>query len=346
MGKSVRVSLRFCALALSILVAAGCSVGSFPIGKQVEQRLLRSKLSDAEFDAQISPRGERIQFAMFTGKVSPEPVTVPMSTSFRGLPGLEARLNGRKTIRMLVDTGAQLSIIDGNNVLAAGGRVYVPEKWDFTVTGVGGSEQAWLARFDQVEIGSLLLRNFTTVARRHKTSVRLGGLSVGGIPINLLGCPVLMGFNHVTFDYGAERFVFSPGRPFRPSRGARRIPMRAQEQLIYVPLKIGSRTIQAMVDTGARDQLFLNTELVRSLGMEEQAKAGGTYRALGLGGETSGRQFNLPLAFIGDVPVQNVVVDTSDSSSWTARIGSDLLERWKVTFDFSRGAMWLEPRAP
>jgi predicted aspartyl protease len=155
-----------------------------------------------------------------------------------------------------------------------------------------------------------------------------------------------MGFNYVTFDYGANQFVFSPGRPFRPSSAARRIPMRAQDQLLYVPLRIGNRTIQAMVDTGARDELFLNTQTVKSLGLDGHSKTLGTFRALGLGGETSGRQFALPLAFIGDVPLQNVTVDTSDSSSWTARIGSDLLERWKVTFDFQRSTMWLESRAP
>jgi predicted aspartyl protease len=346
MGEIGRSLLRAGAIAMAILGLMGCTVGSSPIARQVEARLLRGKMSDAEFGARISPKGERIQFTMFTGKVLPTPVLVPMSTRFRGLPAVEARLNGRQTIRMLVDTGAQLSIIDASNVLASGGRVYVPQKWDFTVTGVGGSEQAWLARFDEVTIGSLVLRNFTTVARRERTAVRLGGLFVGAIPINLLGCPVLLGFNYVTFDYGAKRFVFSPGQAFQPSPGARRIPLLVQEQLLYVPLRIGNRVIPAMVDTGARDQIFLNSETVRSLGLEAHSKTGGSYRALGLGGETSGRQFNVPLMFIGDVPVQNVTVDTSESSSWTARIGNDLLERWKVTFDFSGRAMWLEARAP
>lgn len=333
-------------LALAALGVASCSVGSSPVGRSVEQRLLRGKMSDAEFGARVSSRGERIQFMMFTGHVLPDPVTVPMSKKFRGLPAVEARLNERENVRMLVDTGAQLSIVDAQNVLNANGRVYVPEKWEFTVTGVGGSEQAWLARFDRVDIGSLTLRNFTTVVRREKTAVRFGGLLVGAIPINLLGCPILTGFNHVTFDYAAEKFVFSPGRAFRPSPQARRVPMAVSEQLLYVPLRIGKRVIPAMVDTGARDQIFLNSATVRSLGLDDEAKAGGSYRALGLGGETSGRQFTVPLVFIGDVPIQNVTIDTAESASWTARIGNDLLERWKVTFDFSRRAMWLEPRSP
>jgi predicted aspartyl protease len=346
MGTSARSWLRVIAMAVAVSIAAACSVSSIPLGRQLEKRLLAGRLSDAEFGARISPRGERIQFTMFTGRVLPDPVVVPMSTRFRRLPSVEARLNERQTIRLLVDTGAQLSIVDAANVLSAGGRIYVPGKWDFTVTGIGGSEQAWLARFDRVDIGSLSLRNFTTVARRQRTAVHVGGLQVGAIPINLLGCPVLLGFNYVTFDYPANQFVFSPGRGFQPSPGARRIPMVVHEQLLYVPLRIGNRAVPAMVDTGARDQIFLNTETVRSLGLESRLGSGPSYRALGLGGETSGRQFNVPLAFIGDVPVQNITVDTSDSSSWTARIGSDLLERWKVTFDFSRRAMWLEAPAP
>src|SRR5688500_519988 len=125
MGKTALLLSRAGVVALAALSVVACTVGSFPIGQQVEQRLLRRKLSDAEFGAQVSAKGERIQFAMFTGQVSPEPVVVPMSTAFRGLPGVDARLNRRQKIRMLVDTGAQLSIVDANNVLSAGGRVYV-----------------------------------------------------------------------------------------------------------------------------------------------------------------------------------------------------------------------------
>lgn len=328
------------------LLASGCSVSSTAIGPDAEKRLLRRKMTSQEFGAQVSAKGKKIEFTMFTGQVHPQPVTVKMSRRFRGLPAVEARFNRRKTVQMLADTGAQLSIVDAAHVLNAGGRVYVPERWEFTVTGIGGSEQAWLGRFDEVSIGSLTLRDFTTVVRREKTAIHLGGLSVLTVPINLLGCPVLLGFQYVTFDYARREFVFSPGTRFAPASGGRRVPMAVSEQLLYVPLRIGNRTIQAMVDTGARDQIFLNTETVRSLGLQTRAATGGTYRAVGLGGQTTGRQFSLPLVFIGDVPVQNVTIDTSDSASWTARIGSDLLERWRVTFDFGGRAMWLEPPAP
>jgi predicted aspartyl protease len=330
------------ALFLALLLN-GCAIVSSPISSFMEKRLLRTKMSDTEFGARLADGGERIQFTMFTGQVYPEPVAVPMSTRFRGLPGINVRLNNRRSVLMLADTGAQLSIVDAPSVLAAGGRVYVPQKWDFSVTGIGGAEQAWLARFDQISIGSLVLRNFTTVVRRHQTMVKIGGVDVGSIPINLLGCPVLLGFDYVTFDYPSNRFVFSPGTPFSPGPGAVGIPMKIDDQLLYVPMRIGNHTVSAMVDTGAKDQIFLNTDTVRKLGMHKRASTGDVYRALGLGGEASGRQFTLPLVFIGDQPLQNIVVDTSDSTAWDVRIGSDLLQRWKVTFDFQRRVMWLEP---
>ena len=340
------IFIRLSGAVLLVLFMAGCSVVSSPIESSIERRLLRSKMSESEFGARVGNKGDRIQFTMFTGYVHPAPVVVPMSKKFRGLPGLDVRLNDRHTVRMLADTGAQLSIVDAASVLAAGGRAYVPEKWNFSVTGIGGSEQAWLARFDRASIGSVTLRSFTTVVRRHKTVVRMGGMSVGAIPINLLGCPVLLGFRYVTFDYAGGRFIFSPGTSFSPPPGAHRVPLTVKDQLVYVPLRIRGRTMLAMVDTGAKDQIFLNSETVRAFNMQDRASAGGTYRALGLGGETSGRQFTVPLAFLGNMPLQNITVDTSDSESWDARIGSDLLERWKVTFDFERGAMWLESPTP
>jgi hypothetical protein len=41
------------------------------------------------------------------------------------------------------------------------------------------------------------------------------------------------------------------------------------------------------------------------------------------------------------MPLTDVIVDSS-SGPWRARIGSELLERWRTTFDFRGCALWLE----
>ncbi len=326
----------------AVLCLAACSIVSRPVSSSVEARLLRTRMSEADFGAVRSGAGETLHFKLFHGELDSRPVRVPMSKRFRGLPGLEVRLNDRHTVNMLADTGAQLSILDARTVLAARGRVFISPGTDFTVTGIGGSEKAWIARFDHADIGSLRLHAFTTLVRRQKTVSQFAGMGIGGVPINLLGCPVFLGFAFVTFDYPAGEFVFSAGTAFKPSLGARAVPFRVEDQLVYVPLRIGRRVIEAVVDTGAKDEIFLSTTTVRSLGIQARAANGGYYRAAGLGGETSGRQFSLPLAFLDGIPLRDVTVDTADSDAWAARIGSDLLERWRVTFDFRRSVLWFE----
>ena len=96
-----------------------------------------------------------------------------------------------------------------------------------------------------------------------------------------------------------------------------------------------------MVDTGAKDQLFLHNDVAKTFDIAARGKALGTYRAVGLGGEIKGRQYRLPLALLGDVPFRDVTVDTS-TGAWQARIGTELLEKFRVTFDFAGGALWLE----
>jgi predicted aspartyl protease len=135
--------------------------------------------------------------------------------------------------------------------------------------------------------------------------------------------------------------MFSGSTPFVPSRGAVRVPMAMRDSLPYVPVQINGRTFSALVDTGARDQLFLNESVVRELGLEGAASSGGTFKAAGLGGMIRGRTFRLPVIYVGEVPVPNVLVDSS-GGPWRVRIGSELLERWRTTFDFRNRALWLE----
>jgi len=326
-----------------VLATSGCTYTSSPVGSSVERQLLAHRLSDAEFGGQTTDGGRSMRFAVFEGALPVEPVTVPMLQTYKDLPGLSVRLNGKRTVEMLADTGAQLCILDASAVLAAGGRTHVPSRIQVSVTGIGGNEEAWLARFDKAELAGIELPNFTTLVRRQKTVVRFGPMAVRTMPINLLGAPVFLAFDYVTFDYPQRKITFSGHTPYVPSRNAWRVPMKVSGQLIYIPLRIGHKTVSAMVDTGAKDQIFLNTKTVHTLGLHPFVDGAGSYRAIGLGGETEGRQFRVPLGFLGEVPVRDIVVDTAESEAWQARIGTELLSRWKVTFDFHGGALWIEP---
>ena len=318
---------------------SGCAVRSTGISEALERELKTRSISSEQFGITFTPTGQSMQ--LFSAEVNREPITVPMVRGIVGLPAVDVALNKAAPIRMILDTGAQMSVVEAKRAAQAKAHVFASEKRPFRVVGVGGEELAWLARFDKVRIGPMALKRFIAVLRRSKTSIRFAGLPLAGLEVNLLGSPTFSGFNHVTMDYPAKSVVFSAATDFEPKRGARRVPMVVRDGLFYIPLRVGKNMVPAMVDTGAKDEIFINRDLVKKWGMDALAVKGKTYRAAGIGGETSGMQFPLPLVFIGDEPVRDATVDTAEGL-WTARIGTELLARWRVTFDFRRRVMWLE----
>jgi predicted aspartyl protease len=339
---SRRLRLFFHGIAIVVAGAiAGCSVHSQPISRFSEQRLKDREVAGDKIGLRVFNGGSRYELEMFRARLPVEPVEIPMERSIARLPAATVMLNGAKPLRMIMDTGAQLSVVDASSAIAAKADVFAPEGGMLRVAGVGGEERAWLARFDRARFGPIELNGLVTIVRRETSNVHFGGVPFGTLGVNLVGAPVLGAFSFVTFDFPRERLVFSGETRFVPSRGAVRIPMTVRDSLPYVPLGVGGRTIQAMVDTGARDELFLNEEIVRKWKLDSLADAGGTFKAAGLGGMIRGRRFRLPAVRLGQFTVENVFVDTS-SGPWQARIGSELLERWRSTFDFRGGALWLE----
>lgn len=320
-------------------ILAGCAVSTSGISAALEKRLKTRSITAEQFGIRTSSGGQ--EMVLFSAELDRNPIAVPMVRGVVGLPAVDVRLNESSSLRMILDTGAQMSVVEAKRAADAKAHVFASEKRPFRVIGVGGEELAWLARFDRVFIGPMKLRNFIAVLRRSKTRVHFAGVPVSGLEVNLLGSPTFSTFNHVTLDYPKRRVVFSAGTDFSPSRHARAVPLTISDGLFYIPFRVGTRIVPAMIDTGAKDEVFINTTLLKSWGMEKLASQGRTYRAAGIGGEISGRQFSMPLVFLGNEPVQNVVLDTG-GGPWTVRIGNELLSRWRITFDFRRRVMWIE----
>ncbi len=330
--------IRHFSIAL-LLLFSGCAVTTSGISSALEKRLKTRSITAEQFGIRASDSGQEME--LFSAELDRNPLTVPMVRGVVGLPAVDVRLNQSAPLRMILDTGAQMSVVEARRAADAKAHVFASEKRPFRVIGVGGEELAWLTRFDRVFIGPMKLRNFIAVLRRSKTNLQFAGVPVGGLEVNLLGSPTFSSFNHVTLDYPKRRVVFSAGTNYSPGRHARAVPLTVRDGLFYIPFRVGTHLVPAMIDTGAKDEVFINTTLLKSWEMDKLAAKGRTYRAAGIGGETSGRQFPLPLVFIGNEPVQNVIVDAG-SGPWNARIGNELLSRWRVTFDFRRKVMWLE----
>ncbi len=331
------------ALAAALLAAAvgGCSVNSEPLARGVETKLRARAISGEKLGFQVLTGGERFRLRLFRANLPRQPIEVPMLRHSSRLPAVGISLNSLKPVAFIADTGAQLSVVEASLALDAKADVFAPSDGTIRVSGIGGEEPAWLARFATATVGPVEFQDLVTVLRRATSRLHFGSMHIGGVDVNLLGAPVLSAFSFVTFDFRAKRMMLSGGTPFVPSRGAVRVPMEIRDSLPYVPVQIQGRTYQALVDTGARDQVFINEKILRELGLDDDARAGGRFRAAGLGGMIRGRTFRLPVVYLGGMPVPDVAVDSS-GGPWTVRIGSELLERWRTTFDFRGHALWLE----
>lgn len=320
---------------------AGCSVKSVPISPNVESRLRARGVTGEKLGFHVTPGSDQYRLKLFRARLPEHPVEIPMVGGKTGLPTVSITLNRTKPVPFIADTGAQLSVVEADIALAVKADVHAPTDGVLRVRGIGGEERAWLAQFDSARLGPIEFTDLVTIVRREASALRFAGVNVGGFDVNLLGAPVLGAFAFVSFDFQAKRMMFSGNTTFVPSSGATRVPMEIKDSLPYVPVEINGRTFSALVDTGAKDELFINDQIVRELGLSGEAERGGRFKAAGLGGMIRGRTFRLPVFYLGSMPVPNVLVDSS-GGPWKVRIGSDLLERWRTTFDFRGGALWLE----
>lgn len=340
-SNGVRMILRILLFSLFVLLCFGCSMSSFRVSSSREQRLRQYAVTASQFGIRRSAaNNDYYEMPLCSADIDEAVVIVPMEFTIFGHPALQARFDNKKSFQMVVDTGAQMNLIEARRALPA--KPETCPAFSFNMLGIAGEEKGLLARFARVQIGTMELNDFAAVIRLAHSQIRLAGLPVYEMEWNIIGTPFLQCFRYVTFDFPRKRFLFSIGETFKPrSADAIRIPMKVWQHSIYIPLTLGKHTIEARVDTGSNEALFLDLELIRNWKLDAALKAGKPYWATGIGGEVRGRWFRVRRVFLGKVPFFKVPVHTGKELS-LAEVGVELLKPYRVTFDFAGGAMWLE----
>ena len=149
-------TFRRLAGAAAVLAAgamAGCAVHSEPISERSEKILEGRRVSAEKIGFRLLPGGTRYQMQLFRAKLPTHPVTMPMERSVARLPSATLKLNRRVPVRMILDTGAQLSVIEASAAISAKADVFAPKEGALRVAGVGGEEKAWLASFERIPAG-------------------------------------------------------------------------------------------------------------------------------------------------------------------------------------------------
>ena len=178
---------------------------------------------------------------------APHAVSVPAPgdtftmLDFGGRPVVEAIINGKGPFKLIVDTGASVTVLDTS--LA-------------TQLGLAGTD----AEVEELRIGLVALARLDVfvapISRMlHGDDVPRGVLSASAFPGHL-----------VTFDYPARKFVVQRGA--LPQADGRTVFSYKGDDLPAVPVNVAGREISVHLDTGAPYALALPTRYMKELPLE------------------------------------------------------------------------------
>lgn len=176
---------------------------------------------------------------------------------------------------------------------------------------------------------------------------RLEGL-VGG---DLISCAV------TEIDYVEKKICFHDQKTYKYQGKGEAIPLDLEgwafvEAKIFLFGKQNSVSARLMLDTGLRITSF-NSPFVKDNGLIEQSPQ--TVEAMtgfGFGGESRGIIGRVRAIQIGDIYIENPVVDFSQDAkgalatdAYSGIIGAEILCRFNVVFDYARKQVFLEKNA-
>ena len=312
---------------------AAAAFGAERIVTKVE---INPDFSDADFAMPAEPAPDFV----FDGHV--RQVTLP----FRLLNNhiyVDAKLNGR-VFPLLVDTGAA-NVITPTATRALG----LPSVGDARVRGAGDeTERVAFTRVSVLSLGGVRLRNqlFSVVPLEKMGDIE--GIAFNG----LIGYELFKRFV-VRIDYDLKKMTLFDAKTWVPDNAGVAVPFVFNGTVPEVEGSIGGIPASFDIDTGSRASVGLNSPFVQKFALRAELRPSiEAVTGWGLGGPTRGTVARAKRLMLGQVAVDDVVVDMSlqrlgatAQTSPAGNIGSGLLKRYVVTFDYAKQRVFLAPHA-
>ena len=317
---------------LAFELRSGSGEAKYDQTVRIERYEVLHEVSEARF---VMPESRSDDFQIAGGAAS---TVVPFNLMNNHIY-VDAVING-KPLQMLVDTG-------GANVLTPkiAKALGLEPAGAFAGRGVGEETvDVGLVKVKRLMVGGVLLTDqiFYTIP------LGIGhveGLSFGG----LVGYEVFKRFV-VTIDYLGGRLVLTRPEDFEYQGEGTAVPFAFDGQMPLVEGSIDGIAGVFTIDTGSRSSLSLHAPFIAEHGLwEHYAPPVVTTTGWGVGGPVRGGVVRGGVLKLGTVAVNGPVVDLPqvEKGAFTdqhvsGNVGSGLLKRFTVTFDYSRQQMILE----
>jgi hypothetical protein len=257
---------------------------------------------------------------------------------------VEATINGKGPYTFIVDTGGHTLLSPrvaseaGLNVVGAGATSGAGEK----------TETTGFARYREIALGPVRLTDqpafITNIYDR----------SIEGIPVDgMVGFELFARFA-VELDYGAKTMKISDFSVFDPGGAGTAVPFKFYDHLPAVRGYIDDLPARFDIDSGSRSELDITSPFVAHHRLREHYRPGiSAITGWGVGGAARSYVVRIPSLTLGSVKVPSVVAGLSEAKAgsfsdpnYEGNIGSGLLKRFVVSFDYNRKTMYLKPLKP
>lgn len=257
---------------------------------------------------------------------------------------IEGRVNGKGPFTFIVDTGGH-NLLSPTLAKAAGVTV------SGSSVGSGAGEKTVTSGFapvKEIAFGPLRMTDQTAIIQSVYEP------EIEGIPVDgMVGFELFRRFA-VRIDYGARTITFTDPKRFEPGDAGVAMHFRFYDHLPQIEGDVDGLPAVFDIDTGSRSQIDVTTPFAARNGLYARyPKQALATTGWGVGGPTQDYMVRLPSLSLGGVRVGDVPSGLSDSkrgsisdANFGGNVGSGLLRRFVVTFDYAHQTMWLKPLDP
>ena len=258
---------------------------------------------------------------------------------------LVATINGRKRVRLILDSGASATLFHEKTIAG----MDLPVVGTMPARGVAGFEKVALVRTDSISLGPLSLygqiggsADLSVITANVEDSLPFGGA---------IGYDFLSRYP-IMIDYARSVLVvYDPDR-FEPPTTGVTIPFDLTMQVPTVEADLGGAKGKFLVDMGNALGLIVHEQFAAEHKLEERLKAAESSDRMigGVGGGTRGRTLIAPEFTVGSLTLKDIPVIVAEGSQGITgsheidgNIGAEVFRTYRVVFDYQRHQLHLLP---
>jgi hypothetical protein len=258
---------------------------------------------------------------------------------------VQATVNGKGPYTFIVDTGGHTLL--SPHLIAEVGLKAVGEAIS---SGAGdGHSTTGFVHFDEIAIGGVRLKDQMGFA------TDIYDEAIEGIPVDGMVGFELIRRMVTTIDYGKQTISFADPGTFKPVKALGvAVPFVFYDHLPNVQGSVLGFPARFDIDTGSRSEIDLTSPFVKAHDLHARfSKGASAVTGWGVGGPGRDYMVRLSSLMLGPVKVDDIAAGLSEAKggsiadpNYEGNIGSALLKRFVVTFDYAHQVMYLQRITP